>query len=213
MNEQTAIFVGKCLRAARKLCQMSISEVSEATGVEVSELVDAERGVIRFDTTGLWSFYFVNEKPNRFEGDRRTVTGLRREVISLLADEEEWLGKMTVKQVPSSMLSVAQAMAYIARCKCGCGGVTMAAVDAPEHAEDIALSVAECIRDGDHIERVTVEYVRSFFKDNQFGCLADTAVLNKDERPFLAIAGELIEERIDLWRALANAQAAVSEEE
>ena len=55
---------------------------------------------------------------------------------------------------------------YIARCKCGCGGIVMATVDIPKHKKETAKTVAECIRDGLVVERVTVGYVRS----NPFGC-------------------------------------------
>ncbi len=48
--------------------------------------------------------------------------------------------------------------AYIGRCK-KCGAISMATVDIPEHADDVALDVADCIRRGLSIERVTVGYV------------------------------------------------------
>lgn len=47
--------------------------------------------------------------------------------------------------------------AYIARCKCGT--IIMATVDRPEYAEDVANDVADCIRRGFAVERVTVGYV------------------------------------------------------
>ena len=48
--------------------------------------------------------------------------------------------------------------AYIARCKT-CGAIIMATVDKPEYAENVADDVADCIRRGFAIERVTVGYV------------------------------------------------------
>lgn len=49
--------------------------------------------------------------------------------------------------------------AYIARCK-KCNAIVMATVDIPEHAEDVANDIADCVRRGFTIERVTVGYVR-----------------------------------------------------
>ena len=56
--------------------------------------------------------------------------------------------------------------AYIALCRCGCGGIVFAVVDNPEHAADTAKEVADCIRDGYVVERGTVGFVRS----RPFGC-------------------------------------------
>lgn len=66
--------------------------------------------------------------------------------------------------------------AYIARCKCGCGGIVMATVDIPEHAEEVAKEVAACIRDGYSVEHVTVGYVRTFSKEAGFGCVREKQV-------------------------------------
>ncbi len=55
---------------------------------------------------------------------------------------------------------------YIARCKCGCGGIVFATVDNPNHATDVAKDVAEAIRDGYAVERSTAAVVRS----EPFGC-------------------------------------------
>lgn len=60
--------------------------------------------------------------------------------------------------------------AYIARCKCGCGGIIMATVDRPEHAKDVARDVADAIRDGYTVEHVTVGYVRH---TGILGCLRE----------------------------------------
>lgn len=49
-------------------------------------------------------------------------------------------------------------MAYIARCDCGC--IVSAFVDTYENSGFIAEKVAEEIRDGRHIQRVPVKYVR-----------------------------------------------------
>lgn len=51
-------------------------------------------------------------------------------------------------------------MSYIACCP-KCKAIVMACVDDPKHAKDTAKAVAESIRDGDIIERVTCEYVRA----------------------------------------------------
>ena len=59
--------------------------------------------------------------------------------------------------------------AYIARCKCGCGGIVMAAVDVPKYARDVAKEVAAAIRRGESIEHVTVGYVHQA----AFGCLKE----------------------------------------
>ena len=56
--------------------------------------------------------------------------------------------------------------AYIARCKCGCGGIIMATIDNPEHKKDVAKEVAKCIRDGYSVEQVTIGYVRQ----SKLGC-------------------------------------------
>lgn len=58
--------------------------------------------------------------------------------------------------------------AYIARCRCGCGGIVFASVDNPEHAADTAKEVARCIRDGYAVERTVVSVVRT----QPFGCQA-----------------------------------------
>jgi hypothetical protein len=61
--------------------------------------------------------------------------------------------------------------AYIARCKCGCGGLVFACVDDPKcqdkrRLKDTADSVAEMIREGYAIERMSVGEVRTA----KFGC-------------------------------------------
>lgn len=63
--------------------------------------------------------------------------------------------------------------AYIARCKCGCGGVIMAVVDHPDHIADVAKEVSEAIRDGYVVEHVTVGYVHTA----PFGCQRKAAAL------------------------------------
>lgn len=62
---------------------------------------------------------------------------------------------------------------YIARCKCGCGGIVFACVDNPDHANDVAANVAEAIRDGYAVHRSTVDVVRS----EPFGCQARQPLL------------------------------------
>lgn len=59
---------------------------------------------------------------------------------------------------------------YIARCECGCGAIVMATVDTPERANEVAQEVAECIRAGCAVQRVTVSQVREMVKDQGFGC-------------------------------------------
>lgn len=49
-------------------------------------------------------------------------------------------------------------MAYISRKPCGC--LVMASVDDPKHADATAREVAKAIRQGEKVERVTVEFVR-----------------------------------------------------
>lgn len=74
--------------------------------------------------------------------------------------------------------------AYIARCRCGCGGIVFASVDNPEHATDTAKEVARCIREGYAVERTVVSVVRT----QPFGCqapkpsLRDFWVIDKIER-------------------------------
>lgn len=77
-----------------------------------------------------------------------------------------------------------ESLAYIARCKCGCGGLVFAVVDNPEHAADTAKEVAKCIMDGYAVERATVGFIRS----QPFGCqvpkarLKDFWIIDKVER-------------------------------
>jgi hypothetical protein len=66
--------------------------------------------------------------------------------------------------------------AYISLCKCGCGGIIMAAVDRPEYAKDVAQDVAEAIREGYKVEHVTVGYVHQ----HHLGCLRK---VKQDELP------------------------------
>lgn len=49
---------------------------------------------------------------------------------------------------------------YIARCKCGCGGLVFATVDDPSFRKDTAKEVAVMIQDGYIIERMIIEGVR-----------------------------------------------------
>jgi len=52
------------------------------------------------------------------------------------------------------------AMAYIGRCRCGCGAITFACMDRPEWSKDTAKSVAQAIRDGYTIEHVALDSFR-----------------------------------------------------
>lgn len=55
---------------------------------------------------------------------------------------------------------MADKMAYIARCRCGCGSVVFATMDEPEFAKHTAKSIAKMIRDGYSIERVSLNSFR-----------------------------------------------------
>lgn len=55
----------------------------------------------------------------------------------------------------------ANVAAYIARCKCGCGGVVVAMVDDDNYKKENAKEIAKLIRQGFAIERSTVGYVRT----------------------------------------------------
>jgi hypothetical protein len=61
-------------------------------------------------------------------------------------------------------------MAYISRCVCG--GITFACVDRPEYAKDTAKDIAQLIRDGRAVERVTLEVTRSGWCSNSKKCRA-----------------------------------------
>lgn len=54
---------------------------------------------------------------------------------------------------------------YIARCKCGCGGLIFASVDDPkmrkERGRETAKEIAKLIRAGHSVERMTVGEVRA----------------------------------------------------
>ena len=52
-------------------------------------------------------------------------------------------------------------MAYIARAKCNC--IKMAIADNPKRLEEIANELADCIKDGLIIERVSMDYVKKNF--------------------------------------------------
>jgi len=53
---------------------------------------------------------------------------------------------------------------YIARCKCGCGGLIFASVDEPgqskERRDDTAKEIAKLVRKGYTVERLSVGEVR-----------------------------------------------------
>lgn len=52
----------------------------------------------------------------------------------------------------------AEAMAYVGRASCGC--VQFLAVDAPENRLEVVREMAECIRNGGYVERMTVAAAR-----------------------------------------------------
>ena len=66
-----------------------------------------------------------------------------------------------------------ETMCYVAQCKCGCGALIFASVDAPGREKDNAKKVASLIRDGFKVERMTVESVRS----SKFMCHKSNAKL------------------------------------
>lgn len=49
-------------------------------------------------------------------------------------------------------------MSYIGRARCGC--IRFAAIDEPDMAKENAKAIAQIIKQGGTIERVTCEYVR-----------------------------------------------------
>lgn len=68
------------------------------------------------------------------------------------------------------------AACYVARCKCGCGGIIFAATDDPRMVEDNAKEVAECIREGHTVGRTNAKGVRA----GPFGCQAQKAQMALD---------------------------------
>lgn len=50
---------------------------------------------------------------------------------------------------------------YIARCKCGCGGLVFASIDEPQFTKETAKSVADIIKRGYAVERTTLGEVNS----------------------------------------------------
>lgn len=59
------------------------------------------------------------------------------------------------------------AACYVARCKCGCGGIIFAATDDPRMAADNVKEVAECIREGHTVGRTNAN-------GNQYPASRDT---------------------------------------
>lgn len=51
-------------------------------------------------------------------------------------------------------------MAYIGRCG-DCDAIVLAIVDTPERKKDVAKEIAQAVREGQRIERVTCEAVRT----------------------------------------------------
>ena len=67
------------LRKARKLCQMSLQNVSSLTNFTVQELSDIERGELKIakaTAVSLWVLYVERELPPRFEGNHQSVREL-----------------------------------------------------------------------------------------------------------------------------------------
>jgi hypothetical protein len=61
-----------------------------------------------------------------------------------------------------------ESKSYIAKYKCGCGGIVFAMVDVPNHKKETAKEVARAIREGYSVELVDSEVVRQ----SPFGCQA-----------------------------------------
>lgn len=55
--------------------------------------------------------------------------------------------------------SVQEPMAYISRASCGC--IRMATVDAPDRTQNTAREIARAVRNGETVERVTCDFVRT----------------------------------------------------
>jgi len=56
-----------------------------------------------------------------------------------------------------------ESMSYIAKKPCGC--VTMAIVDNPDHKNEVAREISQAVRQGETVERVTSESVRTMVWD------------------------------------------------
>ncbi len=84
-----------------------------------------------------------NERSDRFVREAGVFIGWNQGV-----DVEEGGGMETTDRI-----------AYVARCKCG--GLVMACVDQPEHRKETAKAVADSIRKGYSIERITCEAIRT----------------------------------------------------
>ena len=66
---------------------------------------------------------------------------------------------------------MSKTMSYVAKCKCG--GIVMATMDIPNHAEDVAKEVASCLKAGFRITRMSCERVRkAAWCENQGKCKA-----------------------------------------
>lgn len=59
---------------------------------------------------------------------------------------------------PGTIVADPEPMAYIGRAPCGC--IRMAVVDDPNHKRDVAREIANAVKHGEAVERVTCEYVR-----------------------------------------------------
>lgn len=71
--------------------------------------------------------------------------------------------------------------AYIGVAPCGC--VFSACVDNPEHAKETAKFCRDVIKDGEHIERVTIEEARERLKGRHHGPQCRQELALQEELP------------------------------
>lgn len=76
---------------------------------------------------------------------------------------------------------------YVAKCRCGCGSLVFASVDAPQQSaefrNDTAEEIATLIRDGYVIERMSVGDVRT----SMFMCKTRIATSKSQQKRFEAM--------------------------
>jgi len=79
---------------------------------------------------------------------------------------------------------------YIARCKCGCGAVVIAIMDDPDDPKWTAEEVADTVKRGYNVDRISAAQLRSL----PFGCQRERqkraapggeqlSILGKEEKP------------------------------
>lgn len=135
-----------------KVVCRSCTKPFEPSGESVTAWVESHQP---FDPTD-WECTSCEKQPDPFPLDAAPLAAeLSDAGIEILSV------KPVYSQVPAeeNKTSREETPAYIARCK-KCSAIVMATVDIPEHAEDVANAIADCVRRGFTIERVTVGYVR-----------------------------------------------------